>query len=152
MSLTPVTTQYRIGLIAATSFDNQDFFADRFGSNLDKISHVYTNGANQLVIDFCRLSGLVCTIFPVNKNSVVWSNSRIIENSDKVYILGTPSSHNTPLAKAECEKQKRKFEVIEHEPVEFWREKVMKTREIMECMSKEDAAESQWVKAIAKVI
>lgn len=112
MSISPAR-KFRIGIIASKSFDSPNWFEKRFTPNVDKISHLYTNGVNQLVIDFAKSAGLACTIYPIKGNSAPWSNSRIIENSDKVYILATPDSHNSQQAKSECEKQGVKFEVVE---------------------------------------
>ncbi len=150
MSIAPQT--FKIGIICATSFDNQDWFADRLGAHLELISHVYTNGANSLVTDFCRLNGLTTTIYPINRNSAPWSNSRIIEQSDKVYILGTPDSKNSQLAQQECERRGVKFERIDHEPIAFWKEKTGKIAEIMSAQDKDQIEYNEALKAIRRVL
>lgn len=114
MSLVSPEKKFRVGVIAAKGFDDPDWLAGRFGPHLDQIAAVYTNGVNPLVAEFCQINGLTYTVFPISRTAP-WSNSRIVENADKVYILSTPSSHNAELARKECERQGKPFEVVERE-------------------------------------
>ena len=141
LSVTEQPRTFRIGLICAKGFDNPDFLDGRFGPHLSHIQTVYTNGVNPLVIDFCQVNGLVCTIFPISRTAP-WSNRHIIENADKVYILSTPDSHNTELARKECERQGKPFEVVQFEPLSGWKLRVTQTQEILDNASPEEVAAS----------
>ena len=147
MSLLAPEKKFRIGIICAKGFDDPDWLPGKFGPHLEQIAAVYSNGVNSLVLEFCQTNGLIYTVFPITRTAP-WSNSRIIENADKVYILSTPSSHNTELAKKECERQGKPFEVVEVEPVTAWRLKVGKVQEILAAGSKEDFESQPILKAI----
>ncbi len=150
MSLTESKT-YSIGIIAAISFDNPDWFTERLAPHLEQISAVHTNGANALVTEFCRQNGVCYSVWPINGGRTApWSNSRIIENSDKVYILATAESKNSKQAQQECVKKKVSFELIEFEPAGHWKEKIGKVAEIVAACPKEEQNET--LKAIGRVL
>ena len=150
MSLIP-ERKFRIGIIMSKAFDDAGWLPDKLGPHADQILNVSTNGVNPLVAEFCQAHGIVYTVYPVSRNTL-WSNGQIIENSEKVYILGAPSSHNSELARKECERQNRKFEVAEREQVSAWKEKVCKVEEILEAVSPEDVEKDVVLRAIRGVL
>lgn len=151
MSLIAPKKTFRVGVIAAKGFDNPDYLPAKFGPHLEEIMTVYTNGVNSLVTEFCQTNGLTYTVFPVSRNTL-WSNGRIVENSDKIYILSTPTSHNTELVKKECEKQGKPFEVFEMEPLAGWKEKVCRAQEILGAATEEDLNAQPVLKALKGIL
>jgi len=135
--------RFRIGVIASKSFDDPDFLSERLGPHLDQIIHLYTNGVNPLVTEFARINGVSYSVFPPNRgNSIIWSNNRIIENADKVYILAAPGSSSAKMAEEECRKKGVKFELIEREPVGHWKQKALAAGEVLDAIPKDVLAEN----------
>lgn len=152
MSLTTIPERkFRIGIIMSKSFDDSDWLPNKLAAHADQILTVSTNGVNSLVAEFCQAHGIVYTVYPVSRNTL-WSNGRIVENSDKIYILGTPESHNSILAKQECEKQNKKFEVVEREQIAVWKEKVCKAQEVLAAIPEEDLVAQPALKALKGVL
>lgn len=152
MSLTTIPERkFRIGIIMSKGFDDPDWLPNKLAAYADQILVVSTNGVNSLVSEFCQAHGIVYTVYPVSRNTL-WSNGRIVENSDKVYILGTPDSHNSMLAKQECEKQGKKFELVEREQVAAWKEKVCRANEVLDAASEEDLAAQPVLKALKGIL
>jgi hypothetical protein len=123
---------YRLGIIASKSFDDPDFLEKHLSEVVSKISHINTNGINSLSENFAKDYGIPYTVFPICSRSAPWSNSRIIENSDFVYIISTPDSKNSKLAKEECERKKIKYKFFIHDSISFWKNKVKELQEVKE--------------------
>lgn len=143
--------KYRIGIIMSKGFDDPDFLPNRLGPHAGDILIVSTNGVNPLVTEFCQANGIIYTVYPISRTAP-WSNSRIIESSDKVYILTTAGSHNAGLAVKECEKQGKKFEIVEREQVFAWKDKVSKAREVLDAIPEEDIKSSVALNALRNIL
>jgi hypothetical protein len=133
MSLSNPPNKFNLGIIAAKNLDDPEFLDNLLSKNLDKIAHIYTNGANQIVLDYARENGVICTIYPINSRCVQWSNSKIMEASDFVFLISNEESKSTKLAQEECEKEvsknKRKFSyrMVFFDPVSNLKSKIAKT-------------------------
>lgn len=150
--MTTPPAKFKLGIIAAKTFDDAEFLEEKLGPHLGKLGQLFTNGVNKTVMDFALANGVVHTVFPIHAgNTAPWSNSRIIENSDKVYILSTPNSHNSVKAKTECERQGKPYEVFEFEPLLHWKEKVCQVQEILESLPK-DENNNETIKAIKGIL
>jgi hypothetical protein len=156
---------FNLGIIASKNLDDPEFLNDLLGEKLDKIGHLFLNGANSLVTDFARENGVTYTVFPINKRSLPWSNSRIIESSDFVFIIASDESKSAKSAEEECQKRaakeginnlglKRKFayKVVGFEPISHWRDKICKISEVLAATTKEDLEKSSALKAIYKIV
>lgn len=136
----PVKT-YRLGVVAAKNLDDPSFLSDLISENVPAISHLYTNGANALVTDFAREHGIPYTVFPLNGGrSLPWSNSRIVETSDFVYVIGTTSSKSAGQAVAACVAAKVKHRLISYDPCTHWRERVQAMGAALAVITPADAA------------
>ena len=152
MSLTTVPKQFCLGIIAAKGFDNASFLPERLGPHVEQIAHVYTNGVNPLVTAFCIEHGIVYTVFPVTGGKTLSSNNLIADNSDKVYIIGTPESSNTKNIVETCEKKGVKHEIFTFEPIAPWKEKVCRAQEVLSALPKEEIDASAGLKALKGVL
>lgn len=145
--------QWRLGIVAAKDFDSRDFLEDLIGGNLGAISHVYTNGANQLVVDFAIANGLPITIYPIaGGRGLPASTCDILANSDFVYIIATPESKSAATIKAGCEARKLRHKLVSYESITHWREKVGKVAEILAAMPEEERQANEWAEAIWRTL
>lgn len=157
LSTTQPIRQYNLGIICSKNFDNPDFLFDLLNKNLVAIKHIYTNGANQLVTDFAKENGISYTVYPINCRSLPWSNSRIIESSEFVFILGDEESKSAKIANEDCERHKIKnpkfsYRFVKFDPIQPWKQKVIEINEIINLISKEDLEKNDALKAIAKAL
>jgi hypothetical protein len=160
MSLTntPPVPQYSLGLLCAKDFDSRDTLWDLLGTKLETIRHVYTNGVNALVTDFCREHGLPFTVYPVSGGKgLPWSTREVVDASEVVLIIATPASKSAAQVAEVCVARAKvdpafKWRTIEHEPIAPWKAKVCQVAEIMEGMSPEDLAASPWAESVARVV
>lgn len=157
LSTTEPIRQYNLGIIAARNLDNSDFLSDLIGKNIPSIAHIYTNGANFLILDFSRENGISYTVFPINCRSILWSNAKIIESSDFVYIIGDEDSKSAKIAQEACEKHKAKnpkfvYKTIKFDPISPWKQKIIEITEIVNMIPAEDLDKNEALKAIAKVL
>lgn len=153
MSLSTALKQYSLGLICAKNLDDRDFLSELIGGNVSLVSHIYTNGANPLVLDYAQAHGIPYTTFPLTGGrSLPWSNSEVISHSDFIYVVATPDSKSAGAAIAECVKQKKKHRLISYEPINHWRGKVCKIQEILDAMPREDLQANEWTAAMMKVL
>lgn len=155
---------FNLGVIASKNLDDGEFLNNLLGEKLDKIGHLFLNGANSLVTDFARENGVTYTVFPINKKSLPWSNSRIIESSDFIFIIASDDSKSAKSAEEECKKRvekeagnqaiKRKFayKVVMFEPISHWRDKVCRISEVLTATTKEDLEKNSALKAIYKIV
>lgn len=149
--------QYNLGIICSKSLDNPDFLFDLIYKNLAVIKHIYTNGANSLVTDFAKENGISYTVYPINCRSLPWSNSRIIESSEFVFILCDDDSKSAKLAKDDCEKHRLKnpkfsYKIVKFDPIQPWKQKMVEVTEIINLIPKEDLEKNEALKAIAKIL
>ncbi len=156
MSLTtpPQVKQYRLGVIAAKTLDDPGYLDELLGDKTETISHLYSNGANPFVAQFAADHGLPLTTFPLTGGrSLPWAISRIIENSDFVYIIGTPQSKSAGQAATECELRKVKHRLIQFEPCQYWKDKAMDVAEFITAMTAEDVERAgPWLTAVKELI
>jgi hypothetical protein len=153
MSLQESPKTYTLGIIVSKSFDDPSWLEEKLGDKLDRIKHINTNGVNPLVMEFALENGIPFSVFPLKGGkSAPWSNARIVELSDVVYIIGTPGSKNARAAEAECVKEGRRCHVFECDTIAHWKEKVYKVAEILAATTVEDRANNTWMRAIDKAI
>lgn len=159
MSLTntPDIPQYSLGLLCAKDFDSRDTLWDLLGGKLETIKHLYTNGANVLVTDFAREHGLAYTVFPIQGRGLPASTRDVVDASEVVLIISTPSSKSARQVAEVCKARAKvdpefKWRSIDYSPIDHWRTKVCRISEIMEGMSAEDRKESPWAQSVAKVV
>lgn len=158
MSLSNPPSKFNLGVIAAKNLDDPEFLDNLLSKNIDRIAHIYTNGANQLVINYARENGIICTIYPINSRCIQWSNSKIMESSDFVFLISNEDSKSTKLAEEECEKEvaknKRKFSyrVVCFDPVSNIKNKLAKIKEVIDTMKEDEVDQNTHLKAIKKII
>jgi hypothetical protein len=156
MSLTTTVPvkQYRIGIICSKALDDPDFLPELVGPHLAAISHVYSNGANDLVAAFAASHGLPLTTFPLTGGrSLPWSLSQILGSElDFVYIVADPSSKSAASAVEACVKREIKHKVIPFSPYMHYAEKVGKTAEILSAVPKEEIEANPILKALWRVV
>ena len=148
MSLETVTPikQHRLGIVAAKNLDDSGFLEELLGENISVISHINTNGANQEVVNFARDHGIPCTIYPLIGRSLPWSNARILDNSDFVYIIGTTESKSAGQTVAECKLRKIKHRLIHFDSCAHWRDKVQAIGGVLAAFTAEDIEKSKaWI-------
>lgn len=152
MSLaTPIPPKtFRLGIVAAKNLDDPSFLDELVGENTPVVSHVYTNGANPLVFAFAADHGIPLSVFPLTGGrSLPWSTSRIIENSDFVFVVGTSSSKSAGQVVTACVAAGVKHRLVQYDPCTHWREKVVKAAALLAVMTPEDVERGgAWVAAI----
>lgn len=143
MSLTaPPVKQFAYAIFASKNFDDPDFLAEQIGGNLAAIGHVYTNGANQFVIDFAAGNGIPVTIFPLRGSSLPASTHQILEKVDAAYIVADDASKSAAQIKETCEKKGIGHKWLTFEPITHWKTKVLRAQEILAALPKGDLDES----------
>lgn len=164
MSLsTPIPPkQFSYGILTSKSFDDPDLLFSLFSGHFDSVAHIYTNAATDpdadLVSRFCRQNGIPYTVFPIiGHRNQPWAISRIVENSDAVYIIADEESQSAALAVKECERKGAKdsafkWKLIPFEPAVRWKMRVFRAKEILACMSKEELKDSLWAKSVGKAL
>lgn len=158
MSLLNPPSKLNVGIIASKNFDDPDFLEDLFFGKIDKIGHINTNGANYLILDFARENGIIYTVYPINCRSLPWSNSRIIESSDFVFIISNENSKSARLAEEECKKEKSKnkrnfnYKIVSFNPVENWKAKVEKIKQITDSFTDEQLNQNNSLNLIKVII
>lgn len=161
MSLsTPVPPpQFNYGVLVSKAFDHADLLTSTFPS-LDAIAHLHTAGENATVLQFVRDYGLTLTCYPVTGGKCApWAISRVVEASDAVYVIADEGSKSARLAVETCERraksdEKFRWKLIHFDPVECWRNRVNKAKEILACATPDDASmeTNQWFKSVGKAL
>lgn len=155
MSLTTTVPvkQFRLGIVASCALDNPDFLPELIGPHVPAISHLYSNGANDLVRAFAAAHGLPLTTFPLTGGrSLPWSLSQILGNVDFVYIIADPASKSAALTVEACVKYNVKHRLIPFDPYSHYAEKVGKVCEILATTTKEDVESHPILKALWRVV
>lgn len=151
MSLTaPPVRQFAYAIFASKNLDDPSFLAEAIGGNLAAIGHIYTNGANQLVIDFGVSNGIPVTVFPLCGSTLPTSTHLILEKVDAAYLIADESSKSAAQIKDMCEKKGVVFKWLAFEPVTHWKAKVCRAQEILSALPKE-LLEEEWVETLAQL-
>ncbi len=154
----PPPSQYTIGVIAAKTLDDAEYLNDLLGEKVANIAHVYTNGANPLVVDFARENGIPCTVYPINAGrGLPWSNDQIISVSQFVYVIGSEESKSAGQALVQCEREKERRPTFRHKLLQFeainhWRSKVCRAAEILDAQEKDAIEASPALKALKGIL
>lgn len=159
MSIAPEAPRlFNLGLVCAKTMDDAEYLNDLLGEKVPHIGHLYTSGANDLVVAWARENGIVCTVYPINAGrGLPWSNSRIIEASDFVYVIGSEESKSAGQAVLQCEREKERRPAFKHRLVAFeainhWRAKVCRASEILDAQDKDAIEGSPALKALKGVL
>jgi len=145
--------QFAIAILASTSLEDPEFIPFLVAEHLPAISHIYTNGANDLVMRFAASHGIPVTIHPLTGGkSLPQSTSQILENVKFAYIIADESSKSAPQIIAACEKNGVKHKLVRFDPVDYWRLKCCKISELIQAIPKEDVLNNVWLKSISKIL
>lgn len=149
----PPIKQFPVGIISAKNLDDPDYLEKIIGPHIAQISHIYTNSANRLVLDFGFANGIPVTAFPITgERNLLWSIARIAENSKFVYIVATADSKSAQHAKEILDQKSIKYKLFEYEPCNHWKEKVCKIEEVISALAPEDVEKNQFYKAIRNLL
>jgi hypothetical protein len=154
LSQTEQIKQFEIGVIISRSFDNRELLDAHLGPHVVNISHVHTNApepGGAFLEKFARDNALPLTIWPTSQHAFVSLNN-VLDHSKFIYIITDGKSKIADMAKVECEKKKLKYKVIEYDPTEYWRSKVIKVSEVLAAIPSEEISGNEAIKAIAKII
>lgn len=144
---------YSIGIIASKSLDDANVIPEYFLGKISNISHIYTNGANDLVAKFAADNSLPITTFPITGDkSLPLSLTQIAENVNFALIVADENSKSAKMAVDTFAKKNITYKVINFEPSTHYREKLCKIAEIVAVMTPEDRQKNEWVRAIEHIL
>lgn len=145
--------QYPIAILASTSLEDETLIPTLLGENITAVSHIYTNGANSLVTQFAASYGIAFTIYPLTGGaSLPGSTNAILEHVRFAYVIVDGASKSGKLIIETCEKKAIQHKVVKFDPVDYWRFKVHKAREILAGATKEDVAASVHLQSVVKAL
>ena len=150
--------KWSLGILASKDFDSPQLLEDLLLGKTELIKHVYTNGANPLVITFAQHHGIPLTIYPVHGGrGLPLSTREVVDASDFVFVVSTPESKSAEQIVKACQVKETlvpafKWRLVQYDPFTNWREKVGKIEEIMDAMPKDEIAANEWTKAVAGVL
>lgn len=112
-----VTKKYNVGIIAPRSFDSFEALNKIIGEKLPHIRHIYTNDVSnggRVVFTYALEKKIPFTVYPIpNYNGgTMYSNGRIIKESEFIYILDDGESTNADLVEKTCKQENKKYRRI----------------------------------------
>jgi hypothetical protein len=152
----PVVKQHRVAILASTSLEDPTLISSLpalLPENLAAVSHIVTNGANELVTQFAALNGVPFSVYPLTGGgSLPGSTAQVLETADLVYLIHDECSKSAGLILEACKKKEAKYKVIRFDPVDYWKLKACRAKEILDAASKEDVTASPILTALKQVL
>ncbi len=146
--------QFKVGIIISRNFDNLDLLEQTIGSNIQFISHIYSNApmpGGKYLEDFCREQKIPLTVFPANPHTFS-AISNVLQNSSFVYIITDGTSKAATTAEEFCKKDQVKYKIINYNPFSHWGQMIVKIKEILLEVGEEKVKEDEILKRIHNVI